>query len=47
MDRHPGRRDPALPAEDRIGFALFEAGHTATDYRYLLSLTWLAERLAR
>ena len=33
--------------EDRIHFELFEAGHAAIDYRYPLSLAWLAERLAR
>ncbi len=35
-----------LPA-DRIHFELFEAGHAAIDYRYPLSLAWLAGKLAR
>ncbi|HEX5405762.1 MAG TPA: alpha/beta hydrolase-fold protein [Pseudonocardiaceae bacterium] len=35
-----------LPA-DRIYFELFDAGHGGIDYRYPLSLAWLAERLAR
>ena len=35
-----------LPA-DRIHFELFDAGHGGIDYRYPLSLAWLAERLAR
>jgi hypothetical protein len=33
--------------EDRLYFELFEAGHRGTDYRYPLSLAWLAGRLAR
>lgn len=33
--------------EDRIHFELFEAGHAAIDYRYPLSLAWLAGKLAR
>jgi S-formylglutathione hydrolase FrmB len=33
--------------EDRLHFELFEAGHGGIDYRYPLSLAWLAERLAR
>jgi S-formylglutathione hydrolase FrmB len=33
--------------EDRIHFELFDAGHGGIDYRYPLSLAWLAERLAR
>ncbi|WIX99238.1 alpha/beta hydrolase-fold protein [Amycolatopsis mongoliensis] len=33
--------------EERIHFELFDAGHAAIDYRYPLSLAWLAERLAR
>ncbi|MEU7787374.1 hypothetical protein [Amycolatopsis sp. NPDC049159] len=36
----------ALPAE-RVHFELFDAGHAAIDYRYPLSLAWLAGRLAR
>ncbi|TCO60595.1 alpha/beta hydrolase [Actinocrispum wychmicini] len=35
-----------VPA-DRVHFELFDAGHFAIDYRYPLSLAWLAERLAR
>jgi hypothetical protein len=35
-----------VPA-DRIAFELFDAGHGAIDYRYPLSLAWLAHRLAR
>jgi len=34
-----------LPA-DRVYFELFDAGHGGIDYRYPLSLTWLANRLA-
>ncbi|MEU5263880.1 alpha/beta hydrolase-fold protein [Amycolatopsis sp. NPDC021455] len=33
--------------EERIHFELFDAGHGGIDYRYPLSLAWLAERLAR
>ncbi|MEU4250500.1 alpha/beta hydrolase-fold protein [Amycolatopsis sp. NPDC026612] len=33
--------------DDRVHFELFDAGHGAIDYRYPLSLAWLAERLAR
>ncbi|MET9630237.1 alpha/beta hydrolase-fold protein [Lentzea sp. NPDC006480] len=33
--------------DDRVHFELFDAGHGAIDYRYPLSLGWLAERLAR
>ncbi|WP_103353582.1 alpha/beta hydrolase family protein [Amycolatopsis sp. CA-128772] len=33
--------------EDRVHFELFDAGHGGIDYRYPLSLAWLAERLAR
>jgi hypothetical protein len=33
--------------DDRIYFELFDAGHGGIDYRYPLSLAWLAERLAR
>lgn len=33
--------------EDRIHFELFDASHTAIDYRYPLALEWLAGRLAR
>jgi S-formylglutathione hydrolase FrmB len=32
---------------DRIYFELFDAGHGAIDYRYPMSLAWLANRLAR
>ncbi|HET6708625.1 alpha/beta hydrolase [Amycolatopsis sp.] len=35
-----------LPGE-RVYFELFDAGHGGIDYRYPLSLAWLAERLAR
>ncbi len=31
----------------RVHFELFEAGHGGIDYRYPLSLTWLARRLSR
>lgn len=33
--------------EERIHFELFDAGHAEIDYRYPLSLAWLAQRLAR
>jgi S-formylglutathione hydrolase FrmB len=33
--------------EDRLRFELFDAGHGGIEYRYPLSLAWLAERLAR
>jgi len=33
--------------KDRLRFELFEAGHGGIDYRYPLSLAWLAGRLAR
>lgn len=33
--------------KDRIFFELFAAGHGAIDYRYPMSLAWLARRLAR
>jgi hypothetical protein len=33
--------------DDRVHFELFDATHAAIDYRYPLSLAWLAERLAR
>jgi hypothetical protein len=33
--------------EDRLYFELFEAGHAGIEYRYPLSLAWLAKRLAR
>ncbi|WP_436498983.1 alpha/beta hydrolase-fold protein [Actinokineospora sp. HUAS TT18] len=33
--------------DERIHFELFEAGHMGIDYRYPLSLVWLAERLQR
>ena len=35
-----------VPAE-RVFFELFPAGHGAIDYRYPMSLSWLAHRLAR
>jgi hypothetical protein len=33
-------------ADDVIHFELFDAGHGAIDYRYPLSLAWLAKQLA-
>ncbi|MBA3619525.1 MAG: alpha/beta hydrolase-fold protein [Actinomycetota bacterium] len=33
-------------ADDVVQFELFDATHTAIDYRYPLSLSWLAQRLA-
>jgi Putative esterase len=33
--------------DDRIRFELFDAGHGAIDYRYPMSLAWLANRLRR
>jgi hypothetical protein len=45
--------DSALPRDNPLGdtneghFELFDAGHGGIDYRYPLSLAWLAERLAR
>ncbi|WP_206785534.1 alpha/beta hydrolase family protein [Amycolatopsis sp. MtRt-6] len=33
--------------DERVYFELFDAGHGGIDYRYPLSLAWLAERLAR
>ncbi len=33
--------------DERVRFELFDAGHAGIDYRYPLSLAWLAERLAR
>ncbi|MCR3753928.1 alpha/beta hydrolase-fold protein [Lentzea californiensis] len=33
--------------DERVHFELFDAGHGAIDYRYPLSLSWLATRLAR
>ncbi len=33
-------------ADERVRLELFEAGHGAIEYRYPLSLRWLAERLA-
>ncbi|MEZ5116061.1 MAG: alpha/beta hydrolase-fold protein [Candidatus Nanopelagicales bacterium] len=33
--------------DDRIHFELFDATHMGIDYRYPMSLAWLAERLAR
>jgi hypothetical protein len=34
-------------SDERVHFELFDAGHGGIDYRYPLSLGWLAERLAR
>ena len=34
-------------ADDRVYFELFPATHAAIDYRYPMSLAWLAQRLAR
>ncbi len=39
-------RKAGLP-DDRIRFELFDAGHMGIEYRYPLSLAWLAERMAR
>jgi hypothetical protein len=44
MDRHHVWRGPA--GGDRIHSELFDARHAAIDYRYPLSLAWLAEHLA-
>jgi Putative esterase len=33
-------------ADDLIQFELFEAGHMGIDYRYPMSLAWLAQRIA-
>ncbi|MFD9697734.1 alpha/beta hydrolase-fold protein [Lentzea sp. NPDC059081] len=33
--------------DERVHFELFDAGHGGIDYRYPLSLGWLAERVAR
>ena len=33
--------------DDRVHFELFDATHAAIDYRYPMSLAWLAGRLAR
>jgi S-formylglutathione hydrolase FrmB len=33
--------------KDRVRFELFDAGHGAIDYRYPMSLAWLAHRLSR
>ena len=41
-----GLREVGLP-DDRIAFELFDATHMGIDYRYPLSLRWLAQRLAR
>ncbi|WP_112268518.1 alpha/beta hydrolase [Lentzea terrae] len=38
--------EAGIPYE-RVHFELFDAGHGGIDYRYPLSLGWLAERLAR
>ena len=32
--------------DDRIHFELFDASHMAIDYRYPISLAWLADRIA-
>ncbi|HEY0804715.1 MAG TPA: enterochelin esterase, partial [Pseudonocardiaceae bacterium] len=34
-------------ADSAIHFELFDAGHGAIDYRYPLSLTWLANEMAK
>jgi S-formylglutathione hydrolase FrmB len=39
-------RTAGLP-DERVRFELFDAGHMGIEYRYPLSLAWLAERLAR
>ncbi|MDX8141927.1 alpha/beta hydrolase-fold protein [Lentzea sp. BCCO 10_0061] len=43
------RREIALAGipDDRVHFELFDAGHGGIDFRYPLSLAWLATRLAR
>ena len=43
------RKEIALAGipDERVHFELFDAGHGAIDYRYPLSLAWLATRLAR
>ena len=33
--------------DERVSFELFDGGHGGIDYRYPLSLAWLADRLAR
>ncbi|HUQ57673.1 alpha/beta hydrolase-fold protein [Lentzea sp.] len=38
--------EAGIPGE-RVHFELFDAGHGGIDYRYPLSLAWLAERVAR
>jgi S-formylglutathione hydrolase FrmB len=38
--------EAGLP-DERVRFELFDAGHGGIDYRYPLSLAWLADRLAR
>jgi dienelactone hydrolase len=43
---HRALLDHDVPA-DRIRFELFEAGHGGIDYRYPLSLAWLAQRISR
>ncbi len=40
-----GLRRLGVP-DQRVHFELFDATHTAIEYRYPLSLRWLAERLA-
>ena len=39
-------RDAGVP-DETVRFELFEATHAGIDYRYPMSLRWLAERLAR
>jgi S-formylglutathione hydrolase FrmB len=39
-------REIGVP-DERVRFELFDATHTAIDYRYPLALRWLAQRLAR
>jgi hypothetical protein len=43
---HRALLDHEVPA-DRIRFELLEAGHGGIDYRYPLSLAWLARRMSR
>ncbi|MDH2427531.1 alpha/beta hydrolase-fold protein [Sphaerisporangium sp. TRM90804] len=42
---HQALLDNGIP-KDTIRFELFDAGHGAIDYRYPMSLAWLAERLS-
>jgi hypothetical protein len=42
-------RDEILRAgvgEERVHFEIFDAGHGAIEYRYPMSLAWLASRIA-